>query len=194
MVKPSRDHFLSDIFPVPKRCFSDHRIILDLSDLNNYVRKISFKMDSLDTIISMIRPGDYFVSIDISDAYYSVAMHILAMPFLTFIFLKIHYQFTCLPQGLTSAPRIFTRIMRVVMSYLRSRGLRISAWLDDLLLAASSASLTASQTNTTLGTLEELGFLPNYEKSVLTPAQRISHLGLVWDSIDFTVSVPYEKI
>ena len=194
VVKPSRDHFLSDIFPVPKRCFSDHRIILDLSDLNNYVRKISFKMDSLDTIISMIRPGDYFVSIDISDAYYSVAMHILAMPFLTFIFLKIHYQFTCLPQGLTSAPRIFTRIMRVVMSYLRSRGLRISAWLDDLLLAASSASLTASQTNTTLGTLEELGFLPNYEKSVLTPAQRISHLGLVWDSIDFTVSVPPEKI
>merc|ERR1712106_1302097 len=124
-------------------------------------------MDSLDTIISMIRPGDYFVSIDISDAYYSIAM-----PFLTFIFLGIYYQFTCLPQGLTSAPRIFTRIMRVVMSHLRSRGLRISAWLDDLLLAASSASLTASQTNTTLGTLEELGFIPNYEKSVLTPAQR----------------------
>ena len=194
VVQPSRDQFLSDIFPVAKRCLSDHRIILDLSELNDYVRKISFKMDSLDTIISMIRPGDYFVSIDISDAYYSIAMHILAMPFLTFIFLGIYYQFTCLPQGLTSAPRIFTRIMRVVMSHLRSRGLRISAWLDDLLLAASSASLTASQTNTTLGTLEELGFIPNYEKSVLTPAQRISHLGLIWDSIEFTVSVPSEKI
>ena len=50
------------------------------------------------------------------------------------------------------------------------------------------------QTHFTLRTLEELGFLPNYEKSVLTPAQRISHLGLVWDSIDFTVSVPPEKI
>ena len=150
-------------------------------------------MDSIDIIISMIRPGDYFVSIDISDAYYSIAMHILAQPFLTFIFLNIYYSFTCLPQGLTSAPRIFTRVMRVVMSYLRARGLRISAWLDDLLLAGASASLTAAQTTTTLGTLEELGFLPNYEKSVLIPVQRISHLGLIWDSVKFAIFVPPEK-
>ena len=194
VVQPSPDQFLSNIFPVPKKSLQDHRIILDLSELNEFIRKFSFKMDSLDTIIAMIRPGDYFVSIDISDAYHAIAMNIVSIPFLTFVFLNIYYQFICLPQGLTSAPRIFTQVMRVVMAYLRARSLRISAWLDDLLLAASSASLASSQASTVLGTLEELGFIPNYEKSVLTPVQRISHLGLIWDSNDFTISVPLDKI
>ena len=116
------------------------------------------------------------------------------MPYLSFIFLNIYNQFTCLPQGLTSAPRIFSRIMRVVMSFLRSKCFRISAWLDDLLLAASSASILSDQTHYALRTLEELGFLPNYEKSLLVPSQRIEHLGLIWDSVDYTISVPAEKI
>ena len=194
VVQPSPDQFISNIFPVPKKSLQDHRIILDLSELNNFVRKISFKMDSLDSIIAMIRPGDYFISIDISDAYHAIAMNILSIPYLTFIFLNIYYQFICLPQGLTSAPRIFTQVMRVVMAYLRARTLRISAWLDDLLLMASSASLASSHTTIVLGTLEELGFIPNYEKSILNPVQRISHLGLIWDSIEYTISVPLEKI
>ena len=167
---------------------------MDLSELNDFVRKVAFKQDNLDTIIAMIQPGDFFVSIDIQDAYYAIAMHILAMPYLTFIFLNIYYQFTCLPQGLTSAPRIFSRIMRVVMSFLRSKSFRISAWLDDLLLAASSASILSDQTHFALRTLEELGFLPNYEKSLLIPSQIIEHLGLIWDSIEYTISVPADKI
>ena len=111
------------------------------SELNKFVKKISFKMDSLNNIISMISPGDFFISIDISDAYYSVAMNILSTPYLTFKFLNILYQFMCLPQGLTSAPRIFTRILRVVMSFLRAQSFRIASWLDDLLLTASSFAL-----------------------------------------------------
>ena len=142
----------------------------------------------------MIRPGDFFISIDISDAYYSIAMNIISTPYLTFKFLHIYYQFMCLPQGLTSAPRIFTRILRVVMTFLRAQSFRIAAWLDDLLLVASTFALASSQAASTLNTLESLGFIPNYEKSVLTPSQKILHLGLVWDSISYTVSVPPEKL
>ena len=194
VVQPSRDQFILHFFPVPKKSLKDHRIILELSELNLFVHKTRFKMDSMDSIINMIRPGDFFISIDISDAYYAIAMNILSMPYLTFIFLDVYYQFACLPQGLSSAPRIFTRVMRVVLSFLRSLGIRISAWLDDLLLAASSASLASSQTTKALGTLKDLGFLPNFEKSMLTPVQRIEHLGLVWDSVSFTVSVPEDKL
>ena len=192
-VQPSRDQFLSDIFPVIKKSLLDHRIILDLSELNLFVRKVSFKMDSLDYIMNMIRPGDYFISIDISDAYYAIAINASSMPYLTFIFLGLYYQFACLPQGLSSAPRIFTRVMKVVLSFLRTYGIRIAAWLDDLILAAASASLAASHTEQALYTLKALGFLPNYEKSILIPVQRIEHLGLVWDSVAYTVSVPDDK-
>ena len=193
-VQPASDQFLSNIFPVIKKSLTDHRIIVDLTLLNTFVRKIRFKMDDLNVIIRMIRPGDYFTSVDISDAYYAVALHEISMPFVTIVFLNVFYQWTCLPQGLSSAPRIFTKIMRVVMMFLRSNGVRIAAWFDDLLLAASSSSLCADHTYKALGTLEELGFLPNYEKSSLTPVQRISHLGLFWDSVAFSVSVLDDKV
>ena len=104
VVTPNHDQFISHIFPVPKKAIGEYRIIFDLSELNTYVRKIHFKMDRIADIMSLIKPGDFFVSIDLSDAYYSFAMHIISLPFLTFYFLKVYYQFTCMPQGLSSAP------------------------------------------------------------------------------------------
>ena len=121
-------------------------------------------------------------------------MHILSIPYLTFIFLNIYYQFICLPQGLSSAPRIFTKVMRVVLAHLRFRGIRIAAWIDDTFIAAASRSLCQEHAFFTVRTFEELGFIPNKEKSQLTPVQKICHLGLIWDSVDFSVSVPLDKI
>ena len=194
VVSPDHDQFISHIFPVAKKSLGEFRIILDLSDLNLFVQKIRFRMDSLSDIINLIQPGDYFISIDISDAYYCIAMHILSMPYLTFIFLNVYYQFTCLPQGLTSAPRIFTKIIRIILTFLRRQDIRIAAWIDDILLVASSFSVCQEQTHKSLQTFKELGFLPNMEKSQLVPAQRIYHLGLIWDSVDFSISIPKEKI
>ena len=63
-----------------------------------------------------------------------------------------------------------------------------------LLVAASSADLAKEQSSFTLRTLKELGFVPNLEKSQLVPVQRIQHVGLVWESVAFTVSIPDDKI
>ena len=194
VVTPSQDQYISYIFPVPKKSLTDHRVIFDLTELNLLVRKIHFRMDGIPDIMALIQRGDWFVSIDLSDAYYCIAMHILSMPFLTFIFLNVYYQFTCLPQGLSSAPRIFTKVVRVVLSYLRGFGIRISAWIDDFILMSSSKSLCQDHAFRTIRTFEELGFLPNVEKSQLQPTQRICHLGLVWDSVQYSVSVPLDKI
>ena len=196
VVNPNHDQikFISHIFPVPKKSIGDYRIIFDLSELNHFIRKEHFKMDSLSDIMEMIKPGDFFVSIDLSDAYYCIAMHILSIPYLTFIFCNVYYQFICLPQGLTSAPRIFTKVLRVVLAYLRFRGIRIASWIDDTLVAASSRSLCQDHTFFTVRTFEELEFVPNREKSQLTPVQKICHLGLVWDSQDYSISIPLSKI
>ena len=193
-VNPSHGQFLSHIFPVPKKSPGEYRIIFDLTELNHYVRKLHFKMGSISDIMSIIQPGDFFVSIDLSDAYYCIPMHIISLPYLTFYFLNIYYQFTCLPQGLSSVPRIFTKVMRVVMTFLHRQNIRISAWIDDILIAASSLSLCQEQAFLTVRTFEELGFVPNFEKSQLSPSQRICHLGLIWDSVEFSVSVPQDKI
>ena len=186
--------YFSNIFPVPKKTLGEFRIIFDLSDLNKHLRKIHFRMDNLFSIMCLISPGDWLVSIDLSDAYHSVAMHSSSMPYLAFIFLKVCYQFTCLPQGLSPSPRIFTMLMRVVLKFLRSLSIKIAAWIDDFMLAASSAALVSSHSALTIQTFEELGFIPNIEKSQLKPVQKLYHLGLVWDTVNYCVSVPPEKL
>ena len=172
VVKPSPDQFVSHIFPVAKRTLGEFRIILDLSELNNFIQKLSFKMGSYYSIMSLISRGDYFISIDLADAYHAIAINLLFQRFLTFIFLNVYYQYTCLPQGLTSSPRIFTKVVKPILVYLRSFAIKIAAWLDDFLLAASSAELVTSQAEFTICTFQELGFIPNLEKSQLTPAQK----------------------
>ena len=194
VVSPSDSKFLSHIFPVPKRTPGEFRIIFDLSDLNLFIRKLTFRMDGFGSIMTLISRGDFFVSIDLTDAYHAIAMHPFFCKFLTFVFLGVYYQYTCLPQGLTSSPRIFTKIMKTVLTYLRSFSIKIAAWLDDFLLAASSAELVRSQASFTLQTFQDLGFVPNLAKSQLEPVQRIQHVGLIWDSVNFTVSVPEDKI
>ena len=84
-------------------------LYIDLSELNLFIRKLTFRMDSFGSIMSLISRGDFFISIDLTDAYHAIAVHPLFHRFLTFIFMGVYYQYTCLPQGLTSSPRIFNK-------------------------------------------------------------------------------------
>ena len=59
-------------------------------------------------------------SIDLRDAYYSIPVSPTYRKYLKFIWRDQLYQFTCLPMGLSSSPRIFTKIMKPVFAHLRS--------------------------------------------------------------------------
>ena len=75
IVSPSPGQYISHIFPVPKRSPGEFRIIFDLSILNKFIRKLSFRMDTYITIIGQICRGDFFISIDLTDAYHAIALH-----------------------------------------------------------------------------------------------------------------------
>ena len=193
-ISPSPDQFVSPIFDVPKKDCDDVRVILNLKILNTFIRKTHFKLEGLDTIISMLRPGDYFVSIDLKDAYLMLLMHPDSWRFLCFEWDDIRYFYRCMPFGLTSAPRIFTKVFKQVLVFLRGKGLRVSAWFDDIILIASSVSLLLEQLHFCKLTLRSLGFIPHPDKSMLVPSQKIYHLGFDWDSVAFTLSVPLVKL
>ena len=50
----------------------NHRMILNLKKLKGSVKYEHLKMDTLWTVIRMMKPNCYMASIDIKDAYYSV--------------------------------------------------------------------------------------------------------------------------
>jgi hypothetical protein len=60
------------------------RIILNLKKLNEFVDNFHFKMETLMSALSLIRPNCWFSSLDIKDAYYSVKIHSSSRPFLRF--------------------------------------------------------------------------------------------------------------
>ena len=77
---PSRESgYYSRYFIVPKKD-GGLRPILDLRLLNRTVGKLKFKMLTLKQIVSQIRSEDWFVTIDLKDAYFHVSIlpqHIL---------------------------------------------------------------------------------------------------------------------
>ena len=191
---PSKNQFVSPIFDIPKKDSNDRRIILNLKTLNKFIIKVGFKLEGYDEIINMIRPGDYFVSIDLQDAYLMFAMHPFYWKFLCFHFLDTRYFYKVMPFGLTSAPRIFTKVFKRVLIFLRGRGLRVTAWFDDIILMAESVNLLLEHLHFTKLVIKSLGFIPHPLKSMLIPSQSIYHLGFNWDSVKFNISVPEEKV
>ena len=123
--KHTQGEFVSNIFLREKREKGKYRMILNLKHLNKYVDKINFKMDTLQTTLALITPGCTFLSFDFSDAYYSCSVFSSPPPphrkFLRFTFENQLYEFTCLPNGLSPAPRFFTKIMKVALAHLRER-------------------------------------------------------------------------
>ena len=169
------------------------RMIIDLSALNEFVNKVLFKMEGLPDIKFLIDKNDFMISIDLADAFFSVPLHKESKNYTVFD-IKCFYQYNVLPFGLTSSPRIFSKVLRPVIVYLRAQGVRISAYLDDIIVTCRSKQQLLSQVEEILKLLSDLGFTVNFEKSSLVPSQVLLHLGYVWNSCNLTLSLPKDKI
>ena len=100
----------------------------------------------------------------------------------------------CLPFGLSSAPRLFTKVLKPFVGSIRNKGIRLVIYLDDMAMIISSRQLSSQEAAIVVQILESLGFIINKEKSVLIPSQKIVFLGYVIDSVAITVSLPEEKL
>lgn len=111
--------FISNIVFVVR----NYRMILNLKCFNENVSKNHFKMESLQSAVRLMKPGCYMAIIDLKDAYYSVPTHKSYQKFLKFSWRGKLFQFTCLPNGLSCAPRCFTKILKPVYATHRRDGI-----------------------------------------------------------------------
>lgn len=118
------------------------------------------------------------VSIDLKDAYLSVPVLREHRKYLRFVWKRTTYEFQCLPFGLSSAPRVFTKLLKPVMALLRKRGIQSLIFLDDMLLMTELKELLEQLTQEVLALLRLLGVRINWEKSHLAPTQVIIYLGI----------------
>ncbi|KAM7137483.1 uncharacterized protein RBU57_016951 [Macrochelys suwanniensis] len=152
--------------------------------------KCRFRLVSPVRIIPSLDPGDCYAALDLQDTYFHIYTFEGHRRFLRFLVGPDHYQFTVLPFGLSTAPRVFTKCMAVVAAYLRRRGVQIFPYLDDWLLKGSSRSQVQDHLELFLSTCANLGLLVNEAKSTLVPVQCIEFIGALLDASKATASLP----
>ena len=101
----------------------------------------------------ILKKGDYMVKIDLKDAYLTVPIWQNHQKYLRFLWRDSLLEFACLPFGLASAPRVFTKLLKPVVAILRQGGIRLIVYLDDILLMAPSAEQVLQHAASTLNLL-----------------------------------------
>ncbi len=186
-----RQGFYSPYFIVPRKG-GGLRPILDLRVLNRALHKLPFKMLTHRRMIKCIQPQDWFAAIDLKDAYFHVSILPRHRPFLRFAFEGRAWQYRVLPFGLSLSPRVFTKVVEGALTPLREVGVRILNYLDDWLILAQSREQLGDHRDLVLRHLSQLGLRVNWEKSKLSPVQRISFLGVELDSVSMTARLTEE--
>ena len=184
----SNDGFLSPIFTRPKKS-GGYRVILNLRELNKFIVYHHFKMDSFESALHCVTKGCYFASVDFSNAYYSVPLAECHKRFVRFCWDGKVFQYTCLPMGLASAPRIFTKLLKPVLATLRKLGHVIVGYIDDSLIVGHTFQECETAVKSTIQLVESLGFSVNYKKSSLIPSKQIIFLGNLIDSESMRVTL-----
>ena len=134
---PEKGDFVSPIFSVPKKD-NNVRLILNLKNLNQYIEHKHFKMESIHSALNLVTPNCWMASVDLKDAYYSVKIAEKSQKYLKFTYKGTIYKYTTYPNGLSTCPRNFTKLLKPPLSSLRKKGHIICAYIDDLLLVGGS--------------------------------------------------------
>ena len=186
------DEFVSPIFLVDKKD-GGKRLILNLKDLNPHLEYHHFKMHDIAHILSLVTHNCYMSVIDIKDAYYSVPIHPRYQRYLKFAWGGRLYKFLVLPNGLSPAPRKFTKLSKAPLSWLRELHHIISMYIDDSYLQGTTFEACCFSVIATLRLFLSLGLFPHPTKSVFLPSQQVDILGFHIDSRSMTVTLTAEK-
>ena len=151
-------------------------------------------MEGLHLLPDLIQPGDWMIKLDLKDAYLQVPIHPDHQKFLVIEWNNLFYQFRCLPFGLSTAPRVFTKLLKPVVGFLRQIGCRLIIYLDDILLLHQDREQLLNISWLVNQLFQCLGLLINEEKSLQIPCLQMEYLGFLLSSQSLLISVPAEKM
>ena len=135
----------------------------------------------------------FMASIDIKDAYYSFSIHPTDRKYLCFEFNGQLYCYKSLPNGLSSAPRKFTKLLKVPLSYLHEQGHISLGHLDDFYLQGKTYNQCVDNVINTVQLFAKLGLISHPDKCNFIPSQTLVILGFALNSKLMTVKLTEDK-
>ena len=177
---PLTPGFYSRLFLV-RKATGEWRPIIDLSSLNVFVHCPSFTMETPWSILRALQQGQWLTSLDLKDAYFHIGIDPADRRYLRFCHNGTAWQFTVLPFGLSTSPRVFT-ILKPVLAYAHLHRVKLHMYIDDWLLNPGTHQETFEQTSWLKSLCRKLGLVLDIEKSDLIPSQVTTYLGIELDT------------
>ena len=166
----------------------------NLKWFNCYLHIPSFKMSTIRHVWQVIQHGDYAFFIDLQDAYLHIPIVKHHHCFLQFVWHNMPYQWKVLPFGLATAPWVFTALTKHILFLCCCKGFHIVMYLDNLLVLVQSKQAGERAHSFLCSLLVCLGLHNIFSKSDLCFTQTFCFLGLCWDTVNMSLSLPSDKL
>ena len=129
--------------------------------------------------------NSFLFTYDLKGAYHHISIFSEHRRYLGFSFTEngdnAYYVFNSLPFGIRTAGHIFTKILRVVVAFLRAKGKKVVMFLDDGIGGHSDYTVAVQNRDCVKQTMRDFGFLLADEKCNWIPSRRVTWLGHLID-------------
>ena len=175
------------------------RLILDLRHVNKHIPKAKFKMEDWRVFLQYVVRGGFMYKFDLKSGYHHIDICQSHQQFLGFKWrldgcVDRYFCFTVLPFGLSSAPYFFTKFFRPLVRHWRSLGIHLVLYLDDGAGCEKDFASTQSCSDTVRADLVKAGLVANCDKSIWIPTQCLDWLGISWDLLNATLTIPQPRV
>ena len=172
---------MSNIF-TKDRTTADLKVILNIKELNEHIKHLHFKMNTTENVLEFLSKHYFMVSINLKDTCFVIPIASDQRKFCRFFCKGNLYHFCCLPFGLSTASRVFIKLMKPTMLVTRWKGHKLTDYIDDIWLMGRIISAAQQNIYDTKTEFINLGIIINNKKLMLTPTKWLEHLGLIIDS------------
>ena len=176
------------------------RLILDLRHVNSSLMKQRIKYEDWKIALGYCAKDLYMFSFDLKSGYHHIEISPDQQTLLGFCWRSLDsnnevcYLFIVLPFDLSTAPYIFTKLLKPLVKHWRIQGTCIAVFLDDgwaIVQDKEGCLITAQSVRQDLC---NAGFVINEEKSVSEPTQGLDWLGITWNSLMGTLKIVDRRI
>ena len=170
------------------------RLISDCRVINQHFKTKHFKLDHWKNIFPYLKKGMWAAKIDLKNAYFHLELANTLKPYIRVQVAGDLYEFQAACFGISTLPQLWMQVMKVFQKVWRQKGIMCFIYLDDILILNTTPHGVEKDLKFMLGTLEQAGMVVNLKKSILTPTQKLDHLGFSLNLDDGVLEVPKHKL
>ena len=179
------------------------RALWDGRFVNEFCKDVPFSMDSVEKVAEISWENAYFFKLDHKNGYQHVPLHRNSWKFFGVYWKGTYYVFTVLPFGWKSSPVVYHTLTEAVAMYLRSKGIPMVVWIDDMFgmtqlqfkQGTDEEQFQSAMRSMVITTwvLFLAGYFLGIPKCFLIPEQVMTYLGIDCDSHNMRFSVPEKR-